>query len=240
MATIVNAKFKQKRGTEASIPVLLEGELYICTDSNKLYVGSASGNQLICDISQLNNKENKYDGGITDLNLALTHGKYTFGNTAINGFKNWYGELEVIVNNGGTHNNDNWIWQFAYYTDGTIATRCKANADNWTEWSLLSQSIKKELTLLNGWVKNDDDSPAYVVKNGNNITVLMHIKGGSLTNGTVICNIGYTSPHYFNYPVYIWNGEQKGTVTLNKVGDINVTSVSSNEDLFIAINYICE
>lgn len=58
MATIVNAKFKQKRGTEASIPVLLEGELYVCIDSNKLYVGTASGNQLICDISKLNDIEN--------------------------------------------------------------------------------------------------------------------------------------------------------------------------------------
>ena len=58
MATIVNAKFKQKRGTEASIPVLLEGELYVCTDSNKLYVGTSSGNQLISDISQLNDMAN--------------------------------------------------------------------------------------------------------------------------------------------------------------------------------------
>lgn len=54
MATIVNAKFKQKRGTEESMPTLLEGEFYVCTDSYKLYVGSASGNKLICDISQLN------------------------------------------------------------------------------------------------------------------------------------------------------------------------------------------
>lgn len=59
MATIVNAKFKQKRGTEESMPTLLEGELYVCTDSKKLYVGTASGNQLICDISKLNEKVDK-------------------------------------------------------------------------------------------------------------------------------------------------------------------------------------
>ena len=61
MATIVNAKFKQKRGTEESMPTLLEGELYVCTDSKKLYVGTASGNQLICDISKLNDITKTYD-----------------------------------------------------------------------------------------------------------------------------------------------------------------------------------
>ena len=69
MATIVNAKFKQKRGTEASIPVLLEGELYVCTDSNKLYVGTASGNQLICDISQLNDMAQDIENINTDLTI---------------------------------------------------------------------------------------------------------------------------------------------------------------------------
>lgn len=38
---------KIRRGTEAQLPVLDVGELGFCTDTNKLYIGTPSGNQLL-------------------------------------------------------------------------------------------------------------------------------------------------------------------------------------------------
>lgn len=38
---------KIRRGTEAQLPVLDVGELGFCTDTNKLYIGTPNGNQLL-------------------------------------------------------------------------------------------------------------------------------------------------------------------------------------------------
>ncbi|GKU79280.1 pyocin knob domain-containing protein [Paenibacillus sp. L3-i20] len=75
-------------------------------------------------------------GGITDFNAALTQGTYQFANNAINGPLVGYGVVDVIVSNGGTHNNkDNWIWQRAMYTDTyTYFLRSKTNGAPWTKW----------------------------------------------------------------------------------------------------------
>ena len=50
MSTIVNAKTKQRRGTELSIPTLLAGELYLPTDKRKIYKGTSTGNVLVGDM----------------------------------------------------------------------------------------------------------------------------------------------------------------------------------------------
>lgn len=55
MATTVNATLKMKRGTEASMPTLKDGQLYLCSDTHKVYKGTSTGdNILISDIAQLN------------------------------------------------------------------------------------------------------------------------------------------------------------------------------------------
>jgi hypothetical protein len=95
-------------------------------------------------INELNsNKQNKYDGSITDFNATLTQGEYQWGNTSLNQPNDWqgYGKLIVIVNDGGTHNNsNNWIWQIAYYTDINAGTwiRNKVNSGSWSSWSKFS------------------------------------------------------------------------------------------------------
>ena len=38
---------KIRRGTEAQLPTLDVGELGFCTDTNKLYIGTPAGNQLL-------------------------------------------------------------------------------------------------------------------------------------------------------------------------------------------------
>jgi hypothetical protein len=56
MSTVINAKIKHKRGTENSIPLLLDGELYLCTDVVKVYKGTPSGNVLLYDESKVSSK----------------------------------------------------------------------------------------------------------------------------------------------------------------------------------------
>ena len=63
MATTVNATLKHKRGTEASMPILKDGQIYLCSDTHKMYKGTSTGdNILISDIAQLNDMtKNKQD-----------------------------------------------------------------------------------------------------------------------------------------------------------------------------------
>jgi hypothetical protein len=42
-----NVLIKIRRGTEAQLPTLDVGELGFCTDTNKLYIGTPTGNQLL-------------------------------------------------------------------------------------------------------------------------------------------------------------------------------------------------
>ncbi len=41
------ALIKIRRGTETQLPTLDVGELGFCTDTNKLYIGTSTGNQLL-------------------------------------------------------------------------------------------------------------------------------------------------------------------------------------------------
>ena len=83
------------------------------------------------------------DGMISDFNATLADGEYSFGsNSALTGSPEnggLYGKLIVKVNDGGTHNNStNWIWQFAYCTNGQNYWRYKVNNGVWQSWRKLS------------------------------------------------------------------------------------------------------
>lgn len=77
--TVINARFKQKRGIEASIPNLLEGELFVSTDNRKLFVGTSDGNVCLCDSAintlletlqnTVNNNTNKINKNTSDIAL---------------------------------------------------------------------------------------------------------------------------------------------------------------------------
>lgn len=55
MATKINARLRHKRGTEGSIPTLVDGQIYLCTDTHRIYKGTSTGeNILISDINKLN------------------------------------------------------------------------------------------------------------------------------------------------------------------------------------------
>lgn len=56
MATTINARIKHKRGIESSMPSLKPGQLFLCTDTDKIYKGTESGrNVCVSDIKKLNN-----------------------------------------------------------------------------------------------------------------------------------------------------------------------------------------
>lgn len=78
------------------------------------------------------------DGYIEDFNTTLTDGEYTFGSSGtLNGAptSGIYGKLIVKVNDGTTHDNSsNWIWQFAYCTNGKNYWRNKVNDSAWSSW----------------------------------------------------------------------------------------------------------
>lgn len=80
MSTIINAKVRHKRGTEASIPSLLDGQIYLTTDFRKIYKGTSTGNKILFDDTEL---VKKTKGTITfyvnassglDTNSGLTSG----------------------------------------------------------------------------------------------------------------------------------------------------------------------
>lgn len=86
-----------------------------------------------------------YNGYISDFNTALTDGEYSFGSSEVlNGSPEnagIYGKLIVKVNDGGTHDNaHNWIWQFAYCTNGNNYWRNKVNAGNWSGWQRINDN----------------------------------------------------------------------------------------------------
>lgn len=49
MSTLINAKVQHKRGTEASIPTLLDGQIYLPFDKKRIWKGTSGGNVLISD-----------------------------------------------------------------------------------------------------------------------------------------------------------------------------------------------
>lgn len=55
---------KLKRGLEATIPTLQEGEPGFTTDSKKLFVGSDTGNIEIVTVEQLNNALGDIDSAL--------------------------------------------------------------------------------------------------------------------------------------------------------------------------------
>lgn len=67
MATTVNASIRHKRGTEASMPTLKDGQIYLCSDTHKVYKGTSTGeNILICNISALNDLANDKQDTLVD------------------------------------------------------------------------------------------------------------------------------------------------------------------------------
>ena len=72
MAQTINVTLKHKRGTEASMPTLKEGQIYLCSDTHKVFKGTSSGeNILISDIVALNNLT-KVTGTWTPIIYGLT------------------------------------------------------------------------------------------------------------------------------------------------------------------------
>lgn len=70
-----------------------------------------------------------------NLNTCYTAGIYGYGPTSTGAPNSTYGHILVTVSSGNTHNNqNNWINQLAFATDGYIYHREKVNDGGWRDW----------------------------------------------------------------------------------------------------------
>lgn len=168
----------------------------------------------------------KFEDNIDDLNLNKTNILNTIGNA----------ELQTTDKTvkGAINENTTQLKEKANKTNAEFEGNMKLNNVD------VATNITSNIILQNGWVKLEDTAALKLCKTGNQISAILHIKGGVITGGTVICNLGCTFDHYQNFIAYRYDGLVLGTVTLNKNGNVNVTTLSSNEDVFINITDICE
>lgn len=157
--------------------------------------------------------EEKYSGELrdfnNDFNNVLTQGSYSFGGNIANCpvGENKYGKLIVILNDGGTHDNlNNWIWQFILFTDcenGSIYYRNKTNQMGWSEWKLITER-QDPMSFMNGW--SYQSGAVNVSRNGKTCSMNVIVKGGNVSDGTVIITVppAYrpASNRWFTVPVY--------------------------------------
>jgi hypothetical protein len=68
---MVNASLRHKRGAETSAPVLKDGQIYLCTDTDKIIKGTASGNKVIGDINRVK------DIAVFGATCVFANGTYT-------------------------------------------------------------------------------------------------------------------------------------------------------------------
>lgn len=70
-----------------------------------------------------------------NLNTCYTAGIYGYVSTTTGAPNSTYGHILVTVSSGNTHNNqNNWINQLAFATDGYIYHREKVNDSGWRDW----------------------------------------------------------------------------------------------------------
>ena len=83
---------------------------------------------------------------VSDFNTMLTEGQYLINANCANGpvSGDRYGILRVYVSDGDKHNNNNnWIWQEYYDTNGNKYWRFKVNNMGWNDWYKVYDSAHK-------------------------------------------------------------------------------------------------
>lgn len=183
----------------------------------------------------MNDKMNKLESKITDFNKALENGLYPFDSSTINGYvSGGYGLCRV-------YKVEQWVFQTAWYTNGINATRRKINNDDWSKWSIISNSEVVELTLNNGWVALDKTPTLYV--NGKCATLNIRIKDGAYSTGTRICSTGLTpyKKQLIYFPFMKYGRDINGNCYID--GEGNVTcgdEITFNGDCSLNVTYLID
>ncbi|HFL3860697.1 TPA: hypothetical protein ACG3SI_002018 [Clostridioides difficile] len=106
-----------------------------------------------------------------------------------------------------------------------------------------SKTIDLSGKLLNGWTLFSDVHRNLVItKNGNIVTIIGSIKGGTTSNGTVICKIPDGMIPKANQLFQVFNtiGTSVGLLYVNPYGDFKVNSLTSNTAVIINAQYILD
>lgn len=243
MATKINARLRHKRGTETSIPTLVDGQIYLCTDTHKIYKGTSTGeNVLIGDINELEKLKTKdlrsdkhfTDSSIFSPTLGVTHECWNKW-VSVEGNNMDYAPhpnaLWGEVFTGGTDTRAFQIFISVFDSARKIYVRYKHDS-NWSEFRYFGTGYIKELSLKNGWEKYDL-TPTYSLV-GNTLTVNARIRSGVVTSDTLIAETGFyaSGGQSSFYNCYTTNGQQLGTIAFTSDGRILIVGqLSSNADV---------
>lgn len=152
MTTNINARLRHKRGTEATMPTLVDGQLYLCTDTQKMYKGTSMGeNILVGDIKLLTSIANKVNTPITihndneDINAITTTGLHRI-RTNINSPTG--GDMDYVVDVFNPFEDSAIIIQICYclWENTNVIYERKLVNSKWTV-TQLSMNENKEITL---------------------------------------------------------------------------------------------
>ncbi|HFL2523303.1 TPA: hypothetical protein ACG3HB_003557 [Clostridioides difficile] len=106
-----------------------------------------------------------------------------------------------------------------------------------------SKTIDVSSELLNGWSSyNNVYKKLSFTKNGNTVTIIGSIEGGTTSNGTLICKIPNDMIPKFYQLVQVFNisGTNVGILYVNPYGDFKVNSLTSNTSVNINAQYILD
>ncbi|HBF6777267.1 TPA: hypothetical protein KOU11_003670 [Clostridioides difficile] len=106
-----------------------------------------------------------------------------------------------------------------------------------------SKTIDLSGKLINGWTLFSDVHRNLVItKNGNIVTIIGSIKGGTTSKGTVICKIPDGMIPKANQLFQVFNtiGTSVGLLYINSYGDFKVNSLTSNTAVIINAQYILD
>lgn len=235
MATKINARLRHKRGTEISIPTLVDGQIYLCTDTHKIYKGTSTGeNILIGDIKQLTSIANKVNTPITihndnvDMNTITTTGLHRI-RTTLNSPTG--GDMDYIVDVFNPFEDSAIIIQICYclWENTNVIYERKLVNGKWTV-TQLSMHENKEIALpLRSTVVEYGNSTGYrntiTKKNDGTVIINFVIKktDGSRINANEMISIADIPVGYRIHPSFgVASGWGTNTAGFTYVDNSNV------------------
>jgi hypothetical protein len=166
------------RGLEADIPTLLEGELGFTTDSNKLFVGTSSGNI-----------ELGGSGGAGTLQATLDLGNTATAQKLQIDASESGGDTTVLLIGGEKNDGDGWYAQFYISPDGYAQLVSKKTYD--ASEAKIETSAEEDLVRLQSYNGSNERVELQVGYNDSKFIDSRIVKKGIEYNGDY--SAGYTS-----------------------------------------------
>ena len=156
---------------------------YCIAYNGSYYTGTSSNSDMLDGLHE-GSFQRHFNGYINNFDTTLTDGEYSFGSSEpLTGSPvtsgGLYGKLIVKVNDGGTHDNAyNWIWQFAYCTNGRNYWRYKVNEGVWQSWQKFNDGGNADtLDGYHAWQMGGWSDNRYVNTQPNDYNAKFEVKG---------------------------------------------------------------